>query len=170
MILLILIPLIHLDGPHLVSIWILPENTSSVYFIYKILLSPLAEFAFLTVTTVVKHSFILVFRNDATLTSVLCLCVQNRTDARRVMQSRNPPRNCHQAFSKEGDQIFNNRSYTAEQTRANYLSGDVEEEIRCVCVCVISQDDVFWSHSVDVYLHSMPQCFIMKLLQDEFDL
>lgn len=48
------------------------------------------------------------------------------------MQSRNPPQNCNQAFSKEGDQIFNNRSYTAEQTRANYLSGDVEEEIRFV--------------------------------------
>uniref|UniRef100_A0A4W6DD73 Structural maintenance of chromosomes protein 6 n=1 Tax=Lates calcarifer TaxID=8187 RepID=A0A4W6DD73_LATCA len=58
------------------------------------------------------------------------LLIKNRTEARRVMQGRNPPRNCTQAFSKEGDQIFNNRSYTAEQTRANYLSGDVEEEIR----------------------------------------
>ncbi|XP_054474531.1 structural maintenance of chromosomes protein 6-like [Anoplopoma fimbria] len=58
------------------------------------------------------------------------LLIKNRTDARRVMQSRNPPQNCTQAFSKEGDQIFNNRNYTAEQTRANYLSGDVEEEIR----------------------------------------
>uniref|UniRef100_A0A8C2ZGE5 Structural maintenance of chromosomes protein 6 n=1 Tax=Cyclopterus lumpus TaxID=8103 RepID=A0A8C2ZGE5_CYCLU len=58
------------------------------------------------------------------------LLIKNRTDARRVMQSRNPPQHCTQAFSKEGDQIFNNRSYTAEQTRANYLSGDVEEEIR----------------------------------------
>ncbi|TNN68618.1 Structural maintenance of chromosomes protein 6 [Liparis tanakae] len=54
----------------------------------------------------------------------------NRTDARRVMQSRNPPQYCTQAFSKEGDQIFNSRNYAAEQTRANYLSGDVEEEIR----------------------------------------
>uniref|UniRef100_A0A8C2ZHH5 Structural maintenance of chromosomes protein 6 n=1 Tax=Cyclopterus lumpus TaxID=8103 RepID=A0A8C2ZHH5_CYCLU len=60
------------------------------------------------------------------------LLIKNRTDARRVMQSRNPPQHCTQAFSKEGDQIFNNRSYTAEQTRANYLSGDVEEEIRYV--------------------------------------
>ncbi|XP_029281710.1 structural maintenance of chromosomes protein 6 [Cottoperca gobio] len=58
------------------------------------------------------------------------LLIKNRTDARRVMQGRNPPLNCNQAFSKEGDQIFTNRSYTAEQTRANYLSGDVEEEIR----------------------------------------
>ncbi|XP_054617477.1 structural maintenance of chromosomes protein 6-like isoform X2 [Dunckerocampus dactyliophorus] len=58
------------------------------------------------------------------------LLIKNRTEARRVMQSRHPPPNCHQAFSKDGDQIFTTRSYTAEQTRANYLSGDVEEEIR----------------------------------------
>lgn len=51
------------------------------------------------------------------------------------MQGRNPPQNCNQAFSKDGDQIFNNRNYTAEQSRANYLSGDVEEEIRCVWMC-----------------------------------
>ncbi|KAM3858880.1 structural maintenance of chromosomes protein 6-like [Diretmus argenteus] len=58
------------------------------------------------------------------------LLIKNRAEARRVMQDRNPPRNCTQAFSQDGDQIFTNRSYTAEQTRANYLSGDVEEEIR----------------------------------------
>ncbi|XP_070781824.1 structural maintenance of chromosomes protein 6 isoform X2 [Enoplosus armatus] len=58
------------------------------------------------------------------------LLIKNRTEARRVMQGKTPPPNCNQAFSKEGDQIFSNRSYTAEQTRANYLSGDVEEEIR----------------------------------------
>ncbi|XP_058469995.1 structural maintenance of chromosomes protein 6-like isoform X1 [Solea solea] len=58
------------------------------------------------------------------------LLIKNRTEARRVMQSRNPPQNCYLAFSKDGDQIDNSRSYTADQTRANYLSGDVEEEIR----------------------------------------
>ncbi|KAL3052488.1 hypothetical protein OYC64_005102 [Pagothenia borchgrevinki] len=58
------------------------------------------------------------------------LLIKNQTDARRVMQGGAPPRNCSQAFSKDGDQVFNNRSYSAEQTRANYLSGDVEEEIR----------------------------------------
>ncbi|XP_029963674.1 structural maintenance of chromosomes protein 6 [Salarias fasciatus] len=60
------------------------------------------------------------------------LLIKNRTEARRVMQGRNPPKNCNQAFSKDGDQIFTNRNYTADQTRANYLSGDVEEEIRHV--------------------------------------
>uniref|UniRef100_A0A669B7X5 Structural maintenance of chromosomes protein 6 n=1 Tax=Oreochromis niloticus TaxID=8128 RepID=A0A669B7X5_ORENI len=58
------------------------------------------------------------------------LLIKNRTEARRVMQSKSPPANCIHAFSKDGDQIFTNRSYAAEQTRANYLSGDVEEEIR----------------------------------------
>ncbi|XP_074541854.1 structural maintenance of chromosomes protein 6 [Halichoeres trimaculatus] len=58
------------------------------------------------------------------------LLIEDRTEARRVMQGRNPPQNCTQAFSKDGDQIFTNRSYTTDQTRANYLSGDVEEEIR----------------------------------------
>lgn len=58
------------------------------------------------------------------------LLIKNRTEARGVMQGPNPPANCIQAYSKEGDQIYTNRNYTAEQTRANYLSGDVEEEIR----------------------------------------
>ncbi|XP_070842869.1 structural maintenance of chromosomes protein 6 [Chaetodon trifascialis] len=58
------------------------------------------------------------------------LLIKNRTEARRVMQGRDCPQNCTQAFSKEGDQIFSNRNYTADQSRANYLSGDVEEEIR----------------------------------------
>ncbi|XP_028996683.1 structural maintenance of chromosomes protein 6-like [Betta splendens] len=58
------------------------------------------------------------------------LIIKNRTEARRVMQHGRPPHNCTQAFSKEGDQIFSNRNYTADQNRANFLSGDVEEEIR----------------------------------------
>ncbi|XP_015232238.1 PREDICTED: structural maintenance of chromosomes protein 6-like [Cyprinodon variegatus] len=58
------------------------------------------------------------------------LLIKNRTDARRVMQCRNPPANCTQAFSKDGDQIYTNRNYSSDQSRAIYLSGDVEEEIR----------------------------------------
>uniref|UniRef100_A0A668AI50 Structural maintenance of chromosomes protein 6 n=1 Tax=Myripristis murdjan TaxID=586833 RepID=A0A668AI50_9TELE len=61
------------------------------------------------------------------------LLIKNRTEARRVMQRGNPPRNCNQAFSVEGDQIFTNRTYTADQPRAKFLSSDIEEEIRCVC-------------------------------------
>uniref|UniRef100_A0A3P9MZK2 Structural maintenance of chromosomes protein 6 n=1 Tax=Poecilia reticulata TaxID=8081 RepID=A0A3P9MZK2_POERE len=58
------------------------------------------------------------------------LLIKNRTEARRIMQGKNPPANCIQAFSKDGDQIFTNRNYSSDQTRPNYLSGDVEEEIR----------------------------------------
>ncbi|XP_071388371.1 structural maintenance of chromosomes protein 6 [Centroberyx affinis] len=58
------------------------------------------------------------------------LLIKNRTEARRLMMGRTPPKNCSQAFSMDGDQIFNNRSYSSDQNRANYLSGDVEEEIR----------------------------------------
>uniref|UniRef100_A0A3Q3ATS2 Structural maintenance of chromosomes protein 6 n=1 Tax=Kryptolebias marmoratus TaxID=37003 RepID=A0A3Q3ATS2_KRYMA len=58
------------------------------------------------------------------------LLIKNRTEARGVMQGKNPPANCTQAFSEDGDQIFNNRNFTADQSRANFLSGDVEEEIR----------------------------------------
>lgn len=53
------------------------------------------------------------------------------------MQGNNPPRNCTQAFSKEGDQIFTNRSYTADQSRANLLSKDVEEGIRCASMGIL---------------------------------
>ncbi|KAG8011310.1 Structural maintenance of chromosomes protein 6 [Nibea albiflora] len=59
-----------------------------------------------------------------------CLIDQRGIESILLIKGKNPPQNCTQAFSKEGDQIFINRSYTAEQTRANYLSGDVEEEIR----------------------------------------
>jgi hypothetical protein len=46
------------------------------------------------------------------------------------MQGRQPPRNCYQAFTKEGDQCYNNRYYSNDQRRCDYLSRDVEEEIR----------------------------------------
>ncbi|KAM9798337.1 structural maintenance of chromosomes protein 6 [Neosynchiropus ocellatus] len=58
------------------------------------------------------------------------LLIKDRAEARSVMQDGTPPRNCSQAFSQEGDQIFPNRTYTSDQNRVNYLSGDVEEEIR----------------------------------------
>uniref|UniRef100_A0A3Q2Q5H1 Si:dkey-119f1.1 n=1 Tax=Fundulus heteroclitus TaxID=8078 RepID=A0A3Q2Q5H1_FUNHE len=58
------------------------------------------------------------------------LLIKNRAEARRIMQGKNPPANCFQAFTKDGDQIFTNRNYSSDQNRPNYLSGDVEEEIR----------------------------------------
>lgn len=61
------------------------------------------------------------------------------------MQGKKPPQNCNAAFSVEGDQIFTNRSYTADQTRANFLSKDVEEGIRSVGMCTFFKDVAFWS-------------------------
>lgn len=46
------------------------------------------------------------------------------------MQCGDRPRNCREAFTREGDQVFYNRYYSSEQNRAQYLSRDVEEEIR----------------------------------------
>ncbi|KAL1279878.1 hypothetical protein QQF64_014478 [Cirrhinus molitorella] len=58
------------------------------------------------------------------------LLVKNAKNARRVMQCGDRPRNCREAFTCEGDQVYYNRYYSSEQKRALYLSGDVEEEIR----------------------------------------
>uniref|UniRef100_A0A674AD51 Structural maintenance of chromosomes protein 6 n=1 Tax=Salmo trutta TaxID=8032 RepID=A0A674AD51_SALTR len=57
------------------------------------------------------------------------LLIKSPAEARRVMQGRQPPRNCYQAFTKEGDQCYNNRYYSNDQRRCDYLSRDVEEEI-----------------------------------------
>lgn len=60
------------------------------------------------------------------------LLIKDNRDARRVMQSKGgqAPRNCREAFTKDGDQVYSNRYYSSEQRRAQYLSRDVEEEIR----------------------------------------
>lgn len=61
------------------------------------------------------------------------------------MQGKYPPQNCTSAFSVDGDQIFTNRSYTADQTRANFLSKDVEEGIRSVGMCIFFKEVAFRS-------------------------
>uniref|UniRef100_A0A8C1KVC4 Structural maintenance of chromosomes protein 6 n=1 Tax=Cyprinus carpio TaxID=7962 RepID=A0A8C1KVC4_CYPCA len=58
------------------------------------------------------------------------LLIKNAKDARRAMQSVNRPRNCMEAFTREGDQVYYNRYYSSEQDRVRYLSKDIEEEIR----------------------------------------
>uniref|UniRef100_A0AAY5ERK7 Structural maintenance of chromosomes protein 6 n=1 Tax=Electrophorus electricus TaxID=8005 RepID=A0AAY5ERK7_ELEEL len=66
------------------------------------------------------------------------LLIKNNKDARRVMQRGCPPCNCKEAFTREGDQVFNNRYYSSEQQRALYLSHDVEKEIRfALALCAI---------------------------------
>lgn len=46
------------------------------------------------------------------------------------MQQGQPPRNCREAFTVEGDQVYPNRYYTQDFSTAKYLGGDLETEIR----------------------------------------
>ncbi|KAM4771940.1 structural maintenance of chromosomes protein 6 [Rhinophrynus dorsalis] len=57
------------------------------------------------------------------------LLIKKNSEALEVMQKRAPPRNCREAFTAEGDQVFTNRYYSSDNRRAKYLSGDVEVEI-----------------------------------------
>uniref|UniRef100_A0A8C1RDR4 Structural maintenance of chromosomes protein 6 n=1 Tax=Cyprinus carpio TaxID=7962 RepID=A0A8C1RDR4_CYPCA len=77
------------------------------------------------------------------------LLIKNAKDARRVMQSEARPRNCREAFTREGDQVYYNRYYSSEQNRALYLSGDVEEEIRFENMKCIFEMSGFFSVTED---------------------
>lgn len=58
------------------------------------------------------------------------LIIKENAVARRVMQMQRPPRNCREAFTADGDQVFTNRYYTPEQeVLSKYLGGDPEAEI-----------------------------------------
>ncbi|XP_027711421.1 structural maintenance of chromosomes protein 6 [Vombatus ursinus] len=57
------------------------------------------------------------------------LLIKSSPVARAVMQSQKPPKNCNEAFTAEGDQVFERRYYSSERTRPRYLTGDVEKEI-----------------------------------------
>lgn len=57
------------------------------------------------------------------------LIIKEKDKARRVMQQGRPPKNCREAFTAEGDQVFSNRYYTADFSMAQYLGGDLETEI-----------------------------------------
>ncbi|KAM9070887.1 structural maintenance of chromosomes protein 6 isoform X1 [Sarcophilus harrisii] len=57
------------------------------------------------------------------------LLIKSSPLARAVMQLQKPPKNCNEAFTAEGDQVFERRYYSSERTRPRYLTGDVEKEI-----------------------------------------
>ncbi|KAL6105278.1 uncharacterized protein ACO6RY_06840 [Pungitius sinensis] len=57
------------------------------------------------------------------------LIIKDKDKARRVMQQGQPPKNCREAFTAEGDQVFSNRYYTCDFSIAKYLGGDLETEI-----------------------------------------
>ncbi|KAM9465780.1 structural maintenance of chromosomes protein 6 [Clarias gariepinus] len=61
------------------------------------------------------------------------LIIKENAVARRVMQQQKPPKNCREAFTADGDQVYTNRYYTPEQeVMVKYLGGDPEAEIRLV--------------------------------------
>ncbi|XP_051578178.1 structural maintenance of chromosomes protein 6 isoform X1 [Myxocyprinus asiaticus] len=61
------------------------------------------------------------------------LIIKEKARARKVMQGSRPPRNCREAFTAEGDQVFTHRYYTPEnEVLVKYLGGDPEAEIRLV--------------------------------------
>ncbi|XP_045550589.1 structural maintenance of chromosomes protein 6 [Salmo salar] len=57
------------------------------------------------------------------------LIIKEKDAARKVMQQGRPPRNCREAFTVEGDQVYRNRYYTPDFGMAKYLRGDLETEI-----------------------------------------
>ncbi|NXX79090.1 SMC6 protein, partial [Urocolius indicus] len=58
------------------------------------------------------------------------LLIKSSSKAREVMQSNRPPKNCKEAFTAEGDQVFERRYYSSDYFRPRFLSQDVEAEIR----------------------------------------
>ncbi|XP_065488237.1 structural maintenance of chromosomes protein 6 isoform X2 [Caloenas nicobarica] len=57
------------------------------------------------------------------------LLIKSSRRAREVMQSNRPPKNCREAFTAEGDQVFERRYYSSDYLRPKFLSQDVEAEI-----------------------------------------
>ncbi|KAM4595864.1 structural maintenance of chromosomes protein 6 isoform 2-T4 [Polymixia lowei] len=62
----------------------------------------------------------------------MVLIIKEKETARKVMQHGRPPKNCREAFTMEGDQVYTNRYYTSDFGMAKYLGGDLEVEIRMV--------------------------------------
>ncbi|XP_005158646.1 structural maintenance of chromosomes protein 6 isoform X1 [Danio rerio] len=61
------------------------------------------------------------------------LVIREKARARKVMQGSRPPKNCREAFTADGDQVFTNRYYTPEhEVLVKYLGGDPEAEISLV--------------------------------------
>ncbi|NXI56839.1 SMC6 protein, partial [Chloroceryle aenea] len=57
------------------------------------------------------------------------LLIKSNHEARKVMQLNPPPKNCREAFTATGDQVFERRYYSSDYIRPKYLSQDVEAEI-----------------------------------------
>ncbi|XP_056343085.1 structural maintenance of chromosomes protein 6 isoform X2 [Oenanthe melanoleuca] len=57
------------------------------------------------------------------------LLIKDSRRARQIMQCNRPPKNCREAFTADGDQVFERRYYSCNFVRPKFLSQDVEAEI-----------------------------------------
>uniref|UniRef100_U3EQP1 Structural maintenance of chromosomes protein 6 n=2 Tax=Micrurus TaxID=8634 RepID=U3EQP1_MICFL len=57
------------------------------------------------------------------------LLIKSNYEARRVMQHNKPPKYCKEAFTADGDQVFEERYYSSENRGPRFLSRDVEADI-----------------------------------------
>uniref|UniRef100_A0A8C1LL59 Structural maintenance of chromosomes protein 6 n=1 Tax=Cyprinus carpio TaxID=7962 RepID=A0A8C1LL59_CYPCA len=70
------------------------------------------------------------------------LIIKESARARKVMQGSRPPKNCREAFTADGDQVYTNRYYTTEhEVLAQYLGGDPEAEIRQVRLSNVQEEE-----------------------------
>lgn len=77
---------------------------------------------------------------------------QDSHRAREVMQCNRPPKNCREAFTAEGDQVFERRYYSSNFTRPKFLSHDVEAEIRLASCNVFVESALVGMNSGIAYL------------------
>ncbi|NXT12484.1 SMC6 protein, partial [Prunella fulvescens] len=81
------------------------------------------------------------------------LLIKSSRRAREVMQCNRPPRNCKEAFTAEGDQVFERRYYSSNYVRPKFLSQDVEAEIRLASCNMFVKSMFVGMNSGIAYLH-----------------
>uniref|UniRef100_A0AAQ5WWI7 Structural maintenance of chromosomes protein 6 n=1 Tax=Amphiprion ocellaris TaxID=80972 RepID=A0AAQ5WWI7_AMPOC len=90
--------------------------------------------------------------------------------ARRVMQQGRPPKNCREAFTAEGDQVYPNRYYTSDFSMAKYLGGDLETEIRYILSAIAAK--IFKPPELLIQLKLEAECAKhernLKILENKF--
>uniref|UniRef100_A0A3P8NIT4 Structural maintenance of chromosomes protein 6 n=1 Tax=Astatotilapia calliptera TaxID=8154 RepID=A0A3P8NIT4_ASTCA len=88
--------------------------------------------------------------------------------ARRVMQHCRPPKNCREAFTVEGDQVYPNRYYTSDFSMARYLGGDIETEIR---LCQFLPSDLIreYAEALALYREKTNQVRDLRRFIDRLD-
>uniref|UniRef100_A0A674IE74 Structural maintenance of chromosomes protein 6 n=1 Tax=Terrapene triunguis TaxID=2587831 RepID=A0A674IE74_9SAUR len=93
------------------------------------------------------------------------LLIKSNPKAREVMQRNRPPKNCREAFTAEGDQVFERRYYSSDNTRPKFLSKDVEAEIRLVSSPALLDQNVLVLVWILGYLFNFlrKKCFLFQM-------